>query len=93
MSVSINVNTSPIAGKEGSKMSKNAIKQRLLEEADNDVALRLEGVDNNKNDSAEMTIKGRGDLHLGILIEKMRREGFEMTITPPVILFKEDESG
>lgn len=37
-----------------------------------------------------MTIKGRGDLHLGILIEKMRREGFEMTITPPVILFKED---
>lgn len=44
MSISINVNTSPLAGKEGKKMSKNAIKSRLIEESDNDVALKLEGV-------------------------------------------------
>ncbi|KRX04699.1 Translation protein, beta-barrel domain [Pseudocohnilembus persalinus] len=92
MSISVNVNTSPLAGKEGKKLSKNQIKQRLKIESENDVALKVEGIDD-KVDSNDIVIKGRGDLHLGLLIEKMRREGFELAVSPPIILFKEDENG
>lgn len=73
-------------------MSKNQIKERLIIEAENDVALKLEGC-SSKSESSEMVVKGRGDLHLGILFETMRREGFEIIVTPPKILFKEDTDG
>ncbi len=61
----------------------------MKEEAENDVALKVEGVDQ-KMDNADITVKGRGDLHLGILLEKMRREGFEMSVTSPIVLYRED---
>ena len=87
MAISVNVNTSPLAGKEGEKLTLNDIKNRLTEEADNDVALLIES---GKNKTNAITVRGRGDLHLGVLMEKMRREGFEMSITPPEIMFKTD---
>lgn len=87
MSVSIASNTSPLAGKDGGqKLTYNQIKQRLQEESENDVALRVGGLD--KKDGNSLMVEGRGDLHLGILFENMRREGFEMSLTPPQILFK-----
>lgn len=87
MAISINVNTSPLAGKEGDKLTLNDIKNRVIEESENDVALLVES---SKNKTNAITVRGRGDLHLGVLMEKMRREGFEMSITPPEILFKTD---
>jgi GTP-binding protein len=87
MAISVNVNTSPLAGKEGDKLTLNDIKNRVVEESENDVALLVEAT---KNKTNAITIRGRGDLHLGVLMEKMRREGFEMSITPPEILFKTD---
>lgn len=88
LSIDIAVNTSPLAGKEGSKFTSNAIKERLLKESENDVALRIDFGDGKANSTIE--VQGRGDLHLGILIEKLRREGYEMSITPPKVVFKND---
>lgn len=70
MGVSINVNTSPLAGKEGTKVSLNDLKQRIKEEAENDVALF---VDLGGKSSTSIMVRGRGDLHIGILLEKLRR--------------------
>lgn len=70
MAISVNVNTSPLAGKEGEKLTLNDIKSRLIEESENDVALLVES---GKNKTNAITIRGRGDLHLGVLMEKMRR--------------------
>lgn len=64
---------------------------RLIEESENDVALKVQKIDLNKMSSGGIVVQGRGDLHLGILIEKMRREGFEMSISPPIIIYKKDE--
>jgi len=88
MFITINVNTSPLAGKEGDKLTKSKIRERLIKEAENDVALRV--IEDKKGDNGGITVQGRGDLHLGLLIEKMRREGFEMEITPPEIIIKKD---
>jgi GTP-binding protein len=82
MGISVAVNTSPLAGKDGSKIAFNDIRKRLEWESENDVALKLEV----RKDTIE--VRGRGDLHLGLLIEKIRREGFEMTVTPPQILYR-----
>ncbi|KAL4453045.1 hypothetical protein ABPG73_005951 [Tetrahymena malaccensis] len=88
MSVSIATNTSPLAGKDGGqKLTYSQIRQRLQEESENDVALRVGGLE--RKDGNSLIVEGRGDLHLGILFENMRREGFEMSLTPPQILFKE----
>lgn len=87
MGVSINVNTSPFAGKEGTKMTLNDIKNRLIEESENDVALE---VNPGNRTSTSVMVKGRGDLHIGLLLEKMRREGFEFSVTPPEIMYKTD---
>ncbi|EAR82153.2 elongation factor Tu GTP-binding domain protein (macronuclear) [Tetrahymena thermophila SB210] len=88
MSVSIATNTSPLAGKDGGqKLTYSQIRQRLQEESENDVALKVQGLD--RKDGNSLIVEGRGDLHLGILFENMRREGFEMSLTPPQILFKE----
>lgn len=65
----------------------NLIRERLLREAEDDVSLK---VSVGKLGSNKIEIAGRGDLHLGILMEKMRREGFEMAVTPPEVLLKEE---
>ncbi len=56
----------------------------MIQEAENDVALKISGLDNkNTQEGQEIIVSGRGDLHLGIFLEKMRREGFEMEVSPP----------
>lgn len=85
ISILIMANDSPLQGKEGTKWTFNELRDRLIEESRNDVSLRVE-FDQKKKDA--ITVYGRGDLHLGVLIEKMRREGFEMSVTPPQVIYK-----
>ena len=89
MSVTITVNDSPLAGREGSKVTSTLIRERLLAEAETNVAITFQESDG--KDSFE--IGGRGELQLGVLIETMRREGFEMTVSRPNVLLKRDEQG
>jgi GTP-binding protein len=80
------VNDSPLAGTEGDKVTGRMIRDRLLREAEGNVALRVRESD--ERDSME--VAGRGELQLGILIETMRREGFELSVSRPKVLLKED---
>ena len=81
------VNDSPLAGTEGDKVTGRMIRDRLLREAEGNVALRVSESD--EKDSME--VAGRGELQLGILIETMRREGFELSVSRPKVLMREDE--
>ena len=89
MSVNISVNSSPFAGLEGDKVTSTLIRQRLLNEAETNVAITFK--ENSNKDSFE--IGGRGELQLGVLIETMRREGFEMSVSRPRVIFKNDSEG
>ena len=89
MSITITVNTSPLAGTEGKKLTSTQIRDRLIEEAQNNVGITF--TENEKNDS--FIVSGRGELMLEILLTQMRREGFEMTISPPKVLYKESQNG
>ena len=80
------VNDSPLAGTEGDKVTGRMIRDRLLREAEGNVALRVRESD--VRDSME--VAGRGELQLGILIETMRREGFELSVSRPKVLLRED---
>ncbi|TCP33306.1 translational GTPase TypA [Sphingomonas sp. BK235] len=89
LSMRFAVNDSPMAGREGSKVTSRMIRDRLLREAESNVAIKVtEAAD---RDSFE--VAGRGELQLGVLIETMRREGFELGISRPRVLFGEDEDG
>jgi len=88
ISVTAIPNDSPFFGKEGDKITYQQLRERFLREEENDVSLRIE-FDQKQKDA--IFVFGRGDLHLGILIEKMRREGFEMALTPPQVIFKEEK--
>lgn len=83
------VNNSPFAGREGKFVTSRQIRDRLERELEQDVSLRLE--DGPTGDS--YTVSGRGELHLSVLIEKMRREGYEMGISQPQVILRKDESG
>jgi GTP-binding protein len=87
MSISILVNDSPFAGQEGSKVTSSMIRDRLMHEAETNVAITV--TESESKDSFE--IGGRGELQLGVLIENMRREGFELSVSRPKVLFKKDE--
>src|SRR5512141_421346 len=89
VSLSFIVNTSPPAGTEGDKVTSRMIRDRLLREAEGNVALRVTEAD----DKDSMEVSGRGELQLAILIETMRREGFELSVSRPKVLFRRDESG
>ena len=89
MSINISVNSSPFAGLEGDKVTSTLIRERLLNEAESNVAITFK--ENNNKDSFE--IGGRGELQLGVLIETMRREGFEMSVSRPRVIFKTDING
>jgi GTP-binding protein len=89
MSITISVNSSPLAGTEGKKLTSTQIRDRLLSEAQNNVGISFS--QNNNVDAFE--ISGRGELMLEILLTQMRREGFEMTVSPPKVLYQQDESG
>lgn len=89
MAMTVAVNDGPLAGKDGSKLTGRMIADRLDREAEGNVAIRVTPAAN--KDSYE--VAGRGELQLGVLIETMRREGFELTVGPPRVLFTEDENG
>ena len=87
LSVTFRINDGPLAGREGDKVQSRVIRERLLREAEGNVAIRVTpGEDNDSFDVA-----GRGELQLAVLIENMRREGFELTIGRPKVLFKEED--
>jgi GTP-binding protein len=89
MSITISVNSSPLAGTEGKKLTSTQIKDRLISEAQNNVGITFS--QNANVDS--FVISGRGELMLEILLTQMRREGFEMTVSPPKVLYQKDTSG
>ena len=88
MSITITVNSSPFAGQEGKKVTSNIIRERLIAESETNVAITFK--ENEKKDSFE--IGGRGELQLGVLIETMRREGFELSVSRPRVLIREENS-
>ncbi len=89
MSITISVNSSPLAGTEGKKLTSTQIRDRLVTEAQNNVGISFS--QNNNVDA--FVICGRGELMLEILLTQMRREGFEMTVSPPKVLYQKDENG
>ncbi|MBU1463634.1 MAG: translational GTPase TypA, partial [Alphaproteobacteria bacterium] len=89
LSMRFAVNDSPMAGREGSKVTSRMIRDRLEREAESNVAIKV--TESEDKDSFE--VAGRGELQLGVLIETMRREGFELSISRPRVLFDTDEDG
>ena len=89
LAMTFRVNDSPLAGTEGTKVTGRMIRDRLLREAEGNVALRVRESD----DKDSMEVAGRGELQLGILIETMRREGFELSVSRPKVLLRRNETG
>ena len=83
------VNTSPLAGKSGKKLTSRMIGERLFREAETNIALRVSQSENNE----AFEVSGRGELQLGILIETMRREGFELSVSRPRVVMQTNENG
>lgn len=88
LSMKFSINDSPLAGKEGDKLTSRVLRARLMREAEGNVALKIS--ETGQTDS--FNVAGRGELQLGVLIETMRREGFELSISRPSVLFKTDEN-
>eukprot|EP01038_Epipyxis_sp_PR26KG_P011886 gene11886-15904_t len=83
ISMTFGPNDSPLSGKEGSKLTSSMIKDRLKKEIENNVTISLR---ESASDSESIDVQGRGELQIGILVETLRREGFELTISPPKVL-------
>ncbi|MFZ4540233.1 MAG: translational GTPase TypA [Rickettsiales bacterium] len=89
MAITIAVNDSPLAGTEGTKVTSRMIRDRLMKEAETNVAIRVK-----ETETADaFEVGGRGELQLGVLIETMRREGFELSVSRPRVLFRTDDEG
>lgn len=88
LSMKFSINDSPLAGKEGNKLTSRVLRSRLMREAEGNVALKIS--ETGQTDS--FNVAGRGELQLGVLIETMRREGFELSISRPSVLFKTDDN-
>jgi GTP-binding protein len=84
LQMTFGVNTSPFVGREGKILTARKIEERLIKETEKDVSLKIE-----PNDSESFIVSGRGELHLSILIENMRREGFELQVSKPEVIIKE----
>ncbi len=89
ITVTFAINDSPLAGRDGKKVQSRVIRERLLKEAESNVAIRI--TDTPGGDAFE--VAGRGELQMGVLIENMRREGFELSISRPQVLLREGEDG
>ncbi len=89
LTMTFHINDSPLAGTEGDKVQSRVIRDRLLREAEGNVTLRIS--ESTEKDSME--VAGRGELQLGILIETMRREGFELSVSRPKVLYQHGPSG
>ena len=83
------VNDSPLAGQEGKFVTSRHLRDRLFRELNTDVSLRVEETDSTES----FKVSGRGELHLSVLIENMRREGYEFAVSKAEVLYKEDENG
>jgi GTP-binding protein len=88
LAITISVNDSPLAGREGDKVQSRVIRDRLLREAEGNVAIKFR-----ETGEGAFEVAGRGELQLGVLIETMRREGFELSISRPRVLFQTGENG
>jgi GTP-binding protein len=88
VSMTFTVNDSPLAGTEGDKVTSRVIRDRLMKEAEGNVALKIE----ESADKDSFIVSGRGELQLAILIETMRREGFELGVSRPRVVYKKDET-
>ena len=89
ISITVSVNNSPLAGKEGDKVQSRVIRDRLLREAESNVAIKF----SETADKDAYEVAGRGELQLGVLIENMRREGFEVSISRPRVVYQKGEKG
>jgi GTP-binding protein len=89
LAMTFRVNDSPLAGTEGDKVTSRMIRDRLFREAEGNVALRV--TESSERDAVE--VAGRGELQLGILIETMRREGYELSVSRPMVLMRRAETG
>ncbi|WP_370226609.1 translational GTPase TypA [Pararhodobacter marinus] len=88
ISVTFGINDSPLAGRDGSKVQSRVIRERLMKEAESNVAIKIEDTPGGE----AFVVSGRGELQMGVLIENMRREGFELSISRPRVIFR-DEGG
>lgn len=89
ISVTFGINDSPLAGRDGKKVQSRVIRERLMKEAEQNVAIRVTDTPGGE----AFDVAGRGELQMGVLIENMRREGFELSISRPRVLMREDENG
>ncbi len=89
LSMTFRINDGPFVGQEGDKVQSRVIRERLLKEAERNIAIKIE--ENADKDS--FNVSGRGELQLAILIENMRREGFELTVSRPRVVMKIDDNG
>ena len=89
ISMTFGPNNSPLAGRDGSKLTSSMIKERLQREIENNVTICLR----KSADPESIDVQGRGELQLGILVETLRREGFELTVSPPQVLGVVGEDG
>ena len=87
MSITLSVNDSPMAGRDGKKLTSRVIRDRLLAEAATNVAIEVNEAENKD----AFAVNGRGELQLGVLVETMRREGFELSVSRPRVLFLKDQ--
>ena len=85
LTMTFRINDGPLAGKEGDKVQSRVIRERLLREAEGNVALKVTA---SSTETDAFEVAGRGELQLGILIETMRREGFELTVGRPRVVFQ-----
>ena len=89
ISVTFGINDSPLAGRDGKKVQSRVIRERLLKEAESNVAIKVSDTPGGE----AFDVAGRGELQMGVLIENMRREGFELSISRPQVLLREGEKG
>ncbi len=87
ITVTFGINDSPLAGRDGKKVQSRVIRDRLMKEAESNVAIRISDTPGGE----AFEVAGRGELQMGVLIENMRREGFELSISRPQVLFREEE--
>ncbi|CAN1723519.1 50S ribosomal subunit assembly factor BipA [Hyphomicrobium sp. 1Nfss2.1] len=90
LSMTFRINDGPFAGQEGDKVQSRVIRERLMKEAERNIAIQ---VTDSKDGAESFDVAGRGELQLAILLENMRREGFEVTVSRPKVVFKTDEDG
>jgi GTP-binding protein len=89
ITVTFGINDSPLAGRDGKKVQSRVIRERLMKEAESNVAIKI--ADTPGGEAFE--VSGRGELQMGVLIENMRREGFELSISRPQVIMREDADG